>query len=176
MTEVPTQKEIESFTEALVRADLIKESELKDNRHLVVEALKISASKEGLQKVMYNRSDPIGSLPTIEPVISPYNGQVITGTTHEPLEIFTALYNSKKSEKSQKEKQAQDMIDSALRDWYYYERKVPSSQRYNASIGRQIDKTYFLENPIKCIHHSTGCMARFKDMESMQRHRWKHGG
>jgi hypothetical protein len=93
-----TQKQIEAFTEALVRADAIKVSELKDNKHLIVEALKLSASKEGLQRVMYNYSDPIGSESTVKPAISAYNGQVITGTVHDPLEIFSALYNTKKSE------------------------------------------------------------------------------
>ena len=76
-----TQQQIESFTAALIKADAIKESELKDNRHLIVEALKLSASKEGLQKVMYTYSDQIGSESTVKPAISAYNGQVLTGTT-----------------------------------------------------------------------------------------------
>lgn len=171
-----TQQQIESFTAALIKADAIKESELKDNRHLIVEALKLSASKEGLQKVMYTYSDQIGSESTVKPAISAYNGQVLTGTTHEPIEIFTALYNTKKSEKLQREKQARDLIDAALKDWYYYDQRTPADKRYSPNLGGYITKEYFIENLYKCPFQTAGCMLRFKTAEEAQRHRYRHGG
>ena len=170
-----TASQAEAFAKALVKAGIIEKGDIEENKNIIEEALRISQSRDGLQKVMYNISDRVGSESTVKPAVSAYNGQVIHGTTHEPLEIFTALYNTKKSEQSQKEKQAQTLIDSALHDWSLYERKVPSNQRYNASIGRNIDKAYFLENPIKCHWQAAGCMARFKTKEDMQRHRYIHG-
>jgi hypothetical protein len=48
----------------------------------------------------------VGSENTATPAISAYNGQVMTGTTHEPIEIFTALYNSKKNEEKAREQKS----------------------------------------------------------------------
>jgi hypothetical protein len=74
-----------------------------------------------------------------------------------------------------KEYKARELIDQALLDWHYYEHKVPSNQRYNPSIGKYIDKSYFLDNLYKCHFHSTGCMFRAKTPEETAKHRWIHG-
>jgi hypothetical protein len=125
---------------------------------------------------MYNYTEPTGSELTKTPAISAYNGQVLTRAIHDPIEIFSILYTCKRNELADKERKANELMDQALKEWYYYEQRTSSSDRYNVSLGRYIDKAYFLENPIKCIHASAGCLYRFKTLEEMQRHRWKHGG
>lgn len=114
-----TQQAIESFIEALVRADAIRPEDLKDNRDLVVEALKISASKDGLQKVMYNYSDPVGNEPTHSPAISAYNGQEITRPVHDPIEIFTILYTSKRNELREEQRKQQEREKKRQDKWSY---------------------------------------------------------
>lgn len=75
-----------------------------------------------------------------------------------------------------KEYKARELEEQAEYDWYCYDKSTPSNKRFNVSVGRVIDKAYFLENPIKCVFQSAGCMHRFKTQDEMQKHRYKTHG
>jgi hypothetical protein len=78
-----TQQQLESFTEALIRARVIEESELKDNRDLIIESLKLSQSREGLPMVIYNHTDMIGSEIIKSPAMNAnFPEQVLTKPTY----------------------------------------------------------------------------------------------
>ena len=55
-----------------------------------------------------------------------------------------------------------ELIQQAKRDFYYWERRTPTTERYNVSLGKYIDEGYFIENLYKCGHPS--CPHRFKTL------------
>jgi hypothetical protein len=171
-----TSGQIEAFTKTLVNNNVIDKSDIEVNKDLIEEALKISQSTEGLPMVLYNISpQPNGDIIKTE-AKSGYNGQTLTKPIHDSIEIFLALYNTRKSELKAKEQKAQQLLDDALRDWHYFEQKTSATERYNPSLGTWITKDYFIENPYKCAWQAAGCQMRFKTPEEAQRHRYRHGG
>lgn len=75
-----------------------------------------------------------------------------------------------------RERTLDELIEDALLEWHYYQQSVTENNRYNPSVGRKIDKQYFLDNLYKCHFSSAGCMHRFKSKEEMTAHRYKTHG
>jgi hypothetical protein len=59
----------------------------------------------------------------------------ITRHTHDPVEIFTALYNTRKSELEAERRKQQELMDKAELDWFRYDNGTSVSQRYDVSLG-----------------------------------------
>lgn len=172
-----TDGQINAFGKSLVLHGVLEKSQVAGNADLIAEALKLSTSRDGLAMEVYNTTElPVGEVQKTA-ATSAYNGQTLTKAIHDPIEIFSLLYTSKKNEEKAQQRKANELIiDKALTAWYYYEKNTPAGQRYNPSIGGYVTKDYFLDNLYPCPHAAVGCHLRFKTPEEAYKHRWQHGG
>jgi hypothetical protein len=153
--------------------EILDKSQAAGNKDLISEALRISQTKEGLAQVVYNHTQVTGSELVKSPAINANTGQVLTRPIHNPVEIFLALYTSKKNEQKEKRERQHELLDKALKDWYYYDNNTPATERYNASLGTFITKDYFIRNPYRCPS-STRCIKPFITEEEAKKHAYIH--
>jgi hypothetical protein len=69
-----------------------------------------------------------------------------------------------------------ELKEQAELEYQYYIQRMNGASTYNVSVGRNLDKAYFLDNLYKCPFQSAGCMHRFPDIKSMTVHRFKTHG
>jgi hypothetical protein len=167
-----TEGQIEAFAKALVKAGIIDNSQITENNDLIEQALKLSLSREGLAQVLYNHTQVTGSELIKTQATNANTGQVLTRPIHDPIEIFTALYISRKNTLEDERKKHQALVDKAETDWYYFEHNAPASKKYDVSLGGFITKEYFMQNLYPCSHPS--CRRRFPTEDEAKKHAYRH--
>lgn len=106
-----------------------------------------------------------------QPSIDRSTGQQRYRSEREAIEIFK-LYKRQTDQNIEREKEAYEkLIRDAKMDWWRYEQHVPVNERDSISLGRKIDKSYFLENLYRCPYDMTKrCIIRYKSPADYKPH------
>jgi hypothetical protein len=127
-----TKNQIYAFAIALVKAGIVDKGGVEHNVDLIELSLKLSLSPEGLPMVLYTSTPVTNSeLVITKPAVDGKTGQTITKPIRDPMEIFTALYKSKKNELENKRKAHDELVQPAELAWVRFDQNTPASERYD---------------------------------------------
>jgi hypothetical protein len=159
-----------AFADSLVKQGIIEKSDVEADKKLIEQALNDSLNG-GVSVVQYNYTlNP--NTPTAPTVAYNNNGQVITGTETDPIKIFIMSKQARDNAKKDEENKHADLIKRCEHEWYLFDKAATSSERYSVSLGRNIDKEYFMSNPYPCRHGR--CLKRFTSEEDVKKHMYQH--
>lgn len=163
--------QIDAFAATLVKQGIIEKSDIEADKNLIEQALRDSLNG-GVTVVKYNHIENPSNSFTPPSAAYNNNGQLITGTETDPVKIFIMSKTSRDNALREERRKQKELIERCEHEWYLFDKSTPSNERYSPSLGKNLDREYFMSNPYPCRHGR--CLKRFTSEEDVKKHMYTH--